>query len=293
MTPIRGQFVHLNGQLVPSARACISVFDRGLLYSDGVFETVRVYHGLPFALREHLKRLRRSAEFLGIGLPRCEWAGAIAALLRRNRLVDTDAWVRITITRGVAAPALVPPVRITPTAIITAGPIDPSLATMQRTGVRATLLPFARHDFLSEHKVLDYLPAVLGKTMAARHHAFEGLYVDEQGRITEGTTSNLFLWSRRQLLTPPLVGILPGVTRRLVLHAATTAGLRVRERPLSTADLQDADEAFLTSSLAEVVPIIDVDGRAIGNGQVGPQARQIQALYRQTLDRAQRRRARK
>ena len=164
---------------------------------------------------------------------------------------------------------------------------------MQRTGVRVTLLPFARHGFLSEHKVLDYLPAVLGKTIAARHHAFEGLYVDEQGRITEGTTSNLFVWRRRQLLTPPLVGILPGVTRRVVLQAATAAGLRVRERPLSTADLQDADEAFLTSSLAEVVPIIDVDARAIGNGQVGPQTRQIQALYRQTVDRAQRRHARK
>lgn len=293
MNGIRGNFVHLNGRLVPSARARISVFDRGLLYSDGVFETVRTYQGLPFALREHLKRLRTSAEFLGIGLPRCDWPAAITALLRRNRFVEVDAWVRITVTRGVAPPALVPPMRMAPTVIITAGPIDPSLATIHRTGVRVVLLPFARHDFLSEHKVLDYLPAVLGKTMAARHHAFEGLYVDEQGHLTEGTTSNLFVWRRRQLLTPPAVGILPGVTRRAVLQAAIAARLRVRERPLSAADLQGADEAFLTSSLAEVVPITDIDGRAIGDGKVGPQTRQIQALYCQTVDRARRRQARK
>src|SRR5438445_207648 len=134
MTRLRGPFVHLNGRIVSSARARVSVFDRGLLYSDGVFETVRAFHGLPFALREHLKRLRTSAEFLGIRLPACEWPGAIAALLRRNGLTGTDAWVRITVTRGVSAPALVPPLRITPTVIITAGSIDPSIATRQRTG---------------------------------------------------------------------------------------------------------------------------------------------------------------
>jgi branched-chain amino acid aminotransferase len=289
---MRRTFVHLNGRIVPSTRACISVFDRGLLYSDGVFETIRAYHGLPFALREHLQRLRTSAEFLGIRLPPSAWPRTISALLRRNRLIDTDAWVRITVTRGAATPTLIPPVRITPTVLLTAGPIDTSIATIQSSGVRVTLLPFARHGFLSEHKVLDYLPAVLGKTIAARHHAFEGLYVDELGRITEGTTSNLFVWRRRQLLTPPLAGILPGVTRRLVMRTATTAGLCVRERPLFAADLGNADEAFITSSLAEVVPITDVDGRAIGNGQIGPKTRQLQALYRQRVDRARRRHAR-
>jgi D-amino acid aminotransferase len=286
MTRGRGKFVHLNGRIVPSARARVSVFDRGLLYSDGVFETLRAYHGRPFALREHLKRLTTSAEFLGIGLPRHPWQRDIAALLQRNQLIETDAWVRITVTRGVTAPTLVPPTRINPTLLITAGPIDSSIATIQRTGVRVTLLPFARHGFLSEHKVLDYLPAVLGKTIAARHDAFEGLYVDDQGRITEGTTSNVFVWRRRQLLTPPAAGILPGITRRMVIQAATAAGLRVCEQELTKKDLLDADEAYLTSSLAEVVPITAVDARAIGDGQVGPHTRQIQAIYRQTVDHA-------
>ncbi len=293
MTGLRGTFVHFNGRIVPSARACISVFDRGLLYSDGVFETVRAYQGHPFGLREHLRRLRTSAAFLGIRLPHRHWPQDISALLQRNRLTATDAWLRVTVTRGVAAPTLAPPPRITPTVMITTGPIDPAIAPLQRTGVRVTLLPFARHGFLAEHKVLDYLPAVLGKTMARRHHAFEGLYVDEQGYIPEGTTSNVFVWRRRQLLTPPLVGILPGVTRRMVMDAATAAGLRVRERPLVAADLHEADEAFLTSSLAEVVPITYVDGRTVGNGQVGSRTRQIQALYRQRVDQAARRRSRK
>ncbi|MFI5367154.1 MAG: aminotransferase class IV [Candidatus Binatia bacterium] len=293
MTRVRGNFVHLNGRIVPSVRARVSVFDRGLLYSDGVFETLRAYHGIPFALREHLKRLTTSAEFLGIGLPRYPWQHDIVALLRRSGLVAADAWLRITVTRGVTAPTLVPPARIHPTVLITAGPIDSSIITIQRTGVRVTLLPFARHGFLSEHKVLDYLPAVLGKTIAARHHAFEGLYVDDQGRITEGTTSNVFVWRRRQLLTPAPAGILPGITRRMVIDAATAAGLRVYERALTRKDLLDADEAYLTSSLAEVVPITAVDTRPIGNGQVGPQTRQIQAIYRQTVDRALRRRAAK
>jgi len=291
MTEMRGRFVHLNGRIVPSARACVSVFDRGLLYSDGVFETVRAYHGVPFALREHLKRLRTSAEFLGFLPPRCSWALAVSALLQRNKLGATDAWVRITITRGAGAPTLVPPPRMTPTLLIAAGPIAPSIAGLQRTGVRVTLLPFARHGFLSEHKVLDYLPAVLGKTIAARHHAFEGLYVDERGALSEGTTSNLFILRRRQLSTPPLEGILPGVTRRLVMQVAAGAGLRVRERPLYAADLRDADEAFVTSSLAEVMPVIYLDDRAVGSGQVGPYTRQLQALYRQSVDRARRRRA--
>jgi len=155
--------------------------------------------------------------------------------------------------------------------------------------VRVVLLPFARHGFLSEHKLLDYLPGVLGKTIAARHHAFEGLYVDEQGHITEGTTTNLFVWRRKELCTTPPAGILRGVTRNVVMQAAVAAGLRVRERKLTKADLLGADEAYLTSSLAEVIPITAVDTQNIGDGKVGPHTRRMQELYRQTVDRALRR----
>src|SRR5262249_11804972 len=133
-------------------------------------------------------------------------------------------------------------------------------------------------------KVLNYLPSVLGKVIAARHHAFEGLFVDGRGRITEGTTSSLFVWRRGRLSTPPLPGILPGLTRQFVMQVAAADGVRVAQRALKTVDLLDADEAFLASSVAEIVPIVAVDARRLGNGKVGPLTRRVQVLYRQMVD---------
>ena len=207
-------------------------------------------------------------------------------MLRRNRLLDTDAWLRITLTRGVAAPRLVPPARMRPTVILTTGPIDPAITPAQRRGVRVVLLPFARDGFLAEHKVISYLPAVLGKSIAARHKAFEALFVDGEGMVTEGTTSNVFIVRNVSLLTPPVKSLLPGVTRRLIIAAAVTDGLRVIEKPLRTEDLLEADEAFLTASLAEVVPIIAVDAHAVGTGRVGPRTRRLQHAYRQMVAQA-------
>ena len=275
--------VHLNGRLVAVRRASVSVFDRGLLYGDGLFETVRAYRGALFALDQHLLRLRSSARFLGIAVPRYAWRTDINALLKRNRLLTTDARVRITVTRGAAARGVVPPRGIRPTTIITAEAVDPAVARAQQRGVRVALVPFARDGFLAEHKVLNYLPGVLGKRIAARHHAFEGLFIYPTGHVMEGTTSNLFVWHGKRLLTPPAAGILPGLTRRLIIGAAAADGIRVHERPLSGKDLFDADEALLTSSVMEVVPIIEVDGRSIGGARVGPRTRRLQHLYRQIV----------
>jgi len=277
-------YVALNGRVVATRRAHVSVFDRGLLYSDGVFETLRTYAGRPFALAAHLRRLQTSAAFLGIAVPRRPWQRDIVTLIERNRLATADAAVRITVTRGLAAPGLVPPRRVRPTLIVTTLKVDPSVAVAQRNGVGVVRLPFARHGFLSEHKVLDYLPAVLGKTLAAGRHAFEGLYVDEAGRISEGTTSNVFICCGRRLVTPPVRGILPGVTRRLVMDLAVAVGFKVDERPLTSAALDGAEEIFLTSAVGEVVPVVTVDGRPVGPGTVGERTRQLQVRYRQLVD---------
>lgn len=286
MSPRTPKFVQLDGRLLPATRARISVFDRGLLYSDGLFETLRSYRGKPFALAAHLSRLQASARFLGIVLPRRPWQRDLSGLLKRNGLLATDAAIRITVTRGVAAPQLLPPARIRPTLIISAAPVDPSIASAQQRGVRVTLLPFARHGFLAEHKVLNYLPGVLGKVIAARHGAFEGLFVDSDGLVTEGTASNVFIWRHGQLCTPAIRGILPGLTRRMILEAAVADGVRVAERPLTTHDLFGAEEAFLTSSVVEIVPIITVDARGIGDGQAGPWTQRMQRVYRQMVDQA-------
>ena len=277
-------YVHVNGRLWPAARAHASVFDRGLLYGDGVFETVRAYNNRIFALPQHVARMRASARFLGIPFPRRPWQRDAATLLQRNGLRGADAWVRITLTRGVGVPGLLPRTRMRPTLIITAGRLAPAIAAARRHGARVSLLPFSRDGFLAEHKVLGYLPAVLGKVLAARRNAFEGLFVDANGYVTEGTTSNLFIRRRRLWLTPPAALILPGITRRFVIQMAAAHGLRLKERPLTPADVVAADEAFLTSSLVELVPITAVDEHKIGNGRVGPDTRHLQQLYRQMVD---------
>jgi branched-chain amino acid aminotransferase len=276
--------VQLNGRFVVAQRAQISVFDRGLLYGDGLFETLRAYQGWPFALDAHLARLQESADFLGLVVPRRPWRHDIESLLKQNGLLRSDAWVRITLTRGVGARGLLPPARPRPTFMAMAGRLDPAMAAAHRLGARVALVPFARHGFLAEHKVLSYLPGVLGKVMAARHDAFEGLFVDADGLVTEGTTTNVFAWRGRRLSTPSVAGILPGITRRMIIELATADDVRVAERPLRADDLLGADEVFLTSSLAEVVPVIAVNARNIGDGTVGPRTRRLQQAYRQMVD---------
>jgi len=283
MSPRPARYVVLNTRIVAAAHARVSVFDRGLLYGDGLFETLRAYAGVPFALDAHLVRLQASAQLLGFGVPHRPWRNNIRRLLKRNRLDRTDAWVRITLTRGLGL-GLLPSHRSHPTLIITTGPIDPAIARAQRRGVRVTPLPFDRAGFLAGHKVLNYLPGVLGKAVAAQRKAFEGLYVDARQRLTEGTTSNVFMWRGDRLYTPAPTAILPGITRRLVMEAAIAAGIGVCERAIRLADLLQASEAFLTSSLAEVIPIVAVDRRPVGSGRVGLHTRRVQRLYRQMID---------
>jgi branched-chain amino acid aminotransferase len=268
------------------------VYDRGLLYGDGLFETMRAYRGKVFALEDHLDRLAASAEVLGLPVQPYDWGGAIAELLRRNALLDRDAWVRVTLTRGVDEPKILPPVPPKPTTIIMARPVDPALAAQQRRGVAATLLPYSRHGFIPEHKSLNYLPAVVGKVLAARHGAFEGLFVRNERFLTEGTSSSLFIVQGKSLWTTPIGGILPGITRRRVLELAERARVRALERDLTTTDLLESDEAFLTSSIAEIVPIIEVDQKPIGRGKPGPMTRKLQRLYRAEVQRDVRRRKR-
>jgi branched-chain amino acid aminotransferase len=276
---IRTGTVFLNGRYVAASRASISVYDRGLLYGDGLFETLRAYQGRVFALEEHLERLAGSAAVLGLPVPPYDWRELIADLLRRNALQRRDAWVRITLTRGAAEPVVLPPVPPRPTIIVMVKEIDPTLAAKQRSGVAVTLLPYSRHGFIPEHKSLNYLPAVVGKVLAARHGAFDGLFVRSEHFITEGTTSSLFVVQGRSLWTTPIGGILPGITRRRVLDLAAGARLRTLERDLTTTDLLEADEAFLTSSISEIMPIVAVDQRRIGKGAPGPTTRKLQKLY--------------
>ena len=283
---VLGSTVFLNGRYVAGERAAVSVFDRGLLYGDGLFETMRSYRGVVFQLDEHIERLRASSGVLALPLPAFDWRARCHELLRRNGLVERDAWVRLMVTRGTSAPRLLPAERSQATTIILSGALPNRRRTSPATAV---LLPFAPESFIAEHKSLNYLLGVLGKAFAARHGADEGLYVGANGILREGTTSSLFLVRDGSLYTVPADGILPGITRQCVLGLATTAAIRTVERRLRPADLLESDEAFLTSSLAEITPLVRVDERPIGGGRPGPVTRQLQRLYRTAVGRYRRR----
>lgn len=276
--------VFLNDKLVRSERARISVFDRGLLYGDGLFETIRSYRGTLVGWEEHLARLRTSAALLEIPILPRPWEAQITALLRDNRLLQCDAGVRITVTRGAAPLGLLPPSKPQPSVLIIATPVAPEARREQRRGIRAVLLPFAKLGWLAEHKLLDYVLAILGRVAARQAGAQEGLYVHD-GQVLEGTTSNLFVYRKGRLFTPPVTGLLPGVTRRHVCEMAVADGLPVLERPVSVRALRAAEEIFVTSSVAEVRPVTEIDDEPVGDGKVGPITRRVQRRYRQMVDR--------
>lgn len=275
--------VMLNGRLVPSRRATISALDRGFLYGDGLFETLRTYGGTPFGLAAHLARLRRSARVFRMRVPTAPafWAPRIRRLLAATGLDTVDAAVRLTISRGTAPFGIVPPPTIRPTTLLLATPLDSRLARAQAAGVRVCFFPFrvvtAR---LPGHKTLHYLPAVLGKMIARRRRAWEALYLGTDDTVLEGTTSNVFAVRRGRVLTPPLHGVLPGVTRRAIATVARRAGIPLAERRLRVQDLLDADEVFLTASTIEVLPVVRVKRHPIANARPGPVTRALQEGYR-------------
>lgn len=282
--------VWLNGRLVEASRARVPALDRGLLHGDGLYETWRTYGGEPFAVAAHLRRLAAAARRLRLRVPGDAdlWTRRSRLLVRRNGL--PDAAVRLTITRGNGGEAIVPERRAAPTVLLLARPLPADLARRRRDGVHAVRLPFPRDAsaFWGSLKLLGHASAVAGRMVAAARGADEGLYVTAAGEVTEGTTSNVFAVVRGVLLTPPLdAGILPGVTRAMVLALARRARLRVREAPLPARGLTSADELFLTASTVEILPVVRLDGRRVGDGRPGPVTRALQARYAAAVARAQ------
>ncbi len=277
----------LNDRLVPAARATISALDRGFLYGDGLFETVRTYAGQPFGLEHHLARLARSARTFRIPFERDAgyWRPRVARLLRANGLARADAAVRLTVSRGAGPLGLRPPAGLVPTTLLVASALDPHLGAAQARGVTVTFFPYRLVTAtLPSHKTLHYLPAVLGKMLASRAGAWESLYVDTDDDVLEGTTSNVFIARRGTLVTPPLRGILPGVTRRFLTAVARRASVPMREAPIPCAELLRADEVFLTASTIEVLPVVRVGRHRIGDGRPGPLTTRLQRKYRDLVN---------
>lgn len=270
--------VWVNGELVAEARAAVSARDRGFLLGDGLFETMRAYGGRIFALREHLARLRRGAARIGMLLPD-GLEGAVRETVAANRL--EDAAVRLTASRG-AGDGLLPPEAPSPTVVIAARPYRPEAAWYER-GVRAAVAR-GRVDerrATAGLKQLGYLEAVVAVAEARAAGCDDALFLDTAGHVAEAAASNVFVVVDGELLTPPLsCGVLPGVTRAAVLRLAARRGWTAAEREVAPESLERATEAFLTSSLREIVPLVEVGGRAVGAGRPGPLARTLLAEYR-------------
>ena len=281
--------VWLNGRLVLARLARVSALDRGLLHGDGAYDTWRTYAGQPFAVAAHVRRLAAAARALALPSP-----GPAAAWERRTRLLVArvgllDAAVRLTLTRGPAGEALAPVRRQRPTLLLVARSLPRDLSRRQTRGASVILLPFPRDAAppWGALKLIGHASAVRGRLAAARRRADEALYVTPAGEVTEGTTTNLFLVEHGVLVTPSLsAGILPGVTRGLVLALARREGVAVREESVPAARLRRAAELFLTSSTAEIVPIVRLDGRKVARGRPGELTRLLQTRYAAHVRRA-------
>lgn len=281
--------VYLNGRYVQAERAKVSAFDRGFSYGDGLFETIRTYAGWVFGLDRHLARLKKGADQIGIPFEGDvgEWRQVMAELLRRNRLQAADASLRLTVTRGpdVLGSLLPPDAPLSPTILLVARPLDVGIAERQQIGIGAVTVYWGNPFNPLQIKSLDYLYNMLAMAQAHREGAQEALFVDRDGCVVEGATSNLFSLSRGVLTTPPLSsGLLPGITRDVIIELAKKEGLTVSEAPVHLNELLAVEEALLTGSLKEVMPLVTVDGRTIGTGSPGPVTHHLQQRYRAAVE---------
>jgi branched-chain amino acid aminotransferase len=274
--------VWIDGGVVDAHEARVPVFDRGFLYGDSVYEVFRTFGGRPFCAVEHLERLERSAAGLGMTLPRRdEIQAAVDATLAAAH--EPDAYVRVVVTRGAGEIALDPAAADTPRLIVIVRPVKPPPPEAYRDGVEVALVGRSRGApgaVDPSVKSGNYLSSVLAVADARRRGAYEAILCDAVGRLTEGSSSNFFVVRGGRVATPPLsVGLLEGITRRTVIELCRAAGIAVDELALWPVDLKRADEAFLTSSVRGVVPIVRADGSAIGGGKPGPITQRVLDLY--------------
>lgn len=267
------KWIYLNGKYVVEAEAKISIFDHGLLYGDGIFEGIRAYHGRVFKLTEHLIRLYESAQsiLLNIGITKDEMEKVVTGTLRKNNL--SDAYIRLVITRGVGDLGLDPANCPQASIFCIADQIKLFDSEMYEKGldVKTVAIRRTNSDSLSPRvKSLNYLNSILAKIEASQAGVKEAVMLNQEGYVVEGTADNIFIVRKNALITPPLsAGCLEGVTRTAVISLARQSGIEVREELFTRHDVYTAQECFLTGTAAELIPVIKVDGRCIGQGVPG------------------------
>lgn len=276
--------IYINGQYFAPDDAKISVYDHGLLYGDGVFEGMRAYSGKVFRLTEHLQRLDESGRAIGLQMPIDleTMANDVNETVACNEI--TDGYIRLIVTRGAGALGLDPFKCSNPQLIIIADSITLYPDSAYENGLDLVTASTIRNHpaALSPRiKSLNYLNNILAKMEGLRAGCVEALMLNHKGEVAECTGDNIFIVKDGKLFTPPIeAGILEGITRNAVLELAQQAGIETAEIPLTRHDLYVADECFLTGSAAEVIAAVKLDGRAIGDGSVGPITQQLNQAFR-------------
>jgi aminodeoxychorismate lyase len=273
--------VFLNGRFIPEKKATVSIFDRGFLYGDGLFEAMLVLRGKPFRWDEHIARLQRGAAFLKIQIPftPAELLRHAATLIKRNQM--PDGLLRITLSRGAGLRSYSPRGADSPTLAMTLhpAPVATGRPPLWRVVTASCRLPAG--ELLAQFKTCNKLPHILARAEADAAGADEALLLNTNGEVAEGTSSNVFWIERETICTPPLQsGILAGVTRLVLLEICRSLGLPAREARITPAKLRRAQGIFLSLSSRGVVEIVSLDGHGIARS---PLTGKIRAAYETML----------
>nr|WP_246861196.1 branched-chain-amino-acid transaminase [Bacillus sp. REN3] len=278
------QWIYLNGEFVTKENAKVSVYDHGFLYGDGIFEGIRVYSGNIFRMDEHMDRLYRSAKSIMLNIPysKEEFTDLVVETVHRNDL--EDAYIRVVVSRGIGDLGLDPYNCPKANVVIIVEPLSIFPKELYERGLEIVTVATRRNrpDVLSPKvKSLNYLNNVLVRIEAHLANVSEALMLNDQGYVAEGSADNVFIVRGNTLLTPPgYIGALEGITRNAVLEIGRELGYEVKEEPFTRHDVYTADEVFLTGTAAEVIAVVKVDGRVIGNGVPGSHTQNILREFR-------------
>ena len=279
--------IYIDGEYFPEADAKVSVFDHGLLYGDGIFEGIRFYNGRVFRLEEHLERLWDSARSICLEIPisRSEMTEALLETIRKNDL--RDGYIRLLVTRGVGNLGLNPAQCKRPSVIIIVAQIALYSEAVYRNGLTVVTCATRRTNpgaLNPAVKSLNYLNNVMARIEANLAGADEALMLNDAGNVAECTADNVFVIKHGQIFTPPITaGALRGITRAVVFEIAAELGMKISETEITRHDVFIADECFLTGTAAEVIPVVECDGRPIGTGKPGPVTKDLHSRFHRLI----------